>query len=380
MERVSHARPSGFTRHFENTNTESTIQMLKSFTASAIGAVILIHASSAYANGQCPSIGLSPSCSILITINPNGSLSFKSDPSVPPFDGVEDVLVGVVNKSGAAVFGISLIGNDIFGFDGDGAGTLVGSFGPTGYEGPGTSFTKIDDNRGTVNFTSSQGLPDQGFIWFSLEGDPDSVQLSQRITIDPGHGLSCTNSNGSGPAGAEGITDFKTPPLGKLREDPLTVAVAAPLANILRNQHFIVGTTKTDVQSCPTLRERGQKANNDRSNVFVSVHLNAPLTNVFTQTLFSGTKVLYDPAKSDSQTLAQLMAGTVSAALGLSNQGVDARTDLAVLKPTVSRMTAVIAEVARLSPPDDVKVHDDPAFAVKAANGIASAVNAFFSQ
>src|SRR5690349_17791167 len=88
--------------------------------------------SAAHGIGQCPAIGQSPSCSILITIKPNGSLSFQTDPNVPPFDGIEDVLVGVINQSGATVFGISITGNDIFGFDGDGVGAFIGNLGPTG--------------------------------------------------------------------------------------------------------------------------------------------------------------------------------------------------------------------------------------------------------
>src|SRR5947209_14232623 len=81
---------------------------------------------------QCPSIGLSPSCAVLIVVNPNGSLKALTDPSIPPFDGIEDTLVGVQNNSGATIFGISLTGPGIFDFDGDGAG-------PNGsYAGPGT--------------------------------------------------------------------------------------------------------------------------------------------------------------------------------------------------------------------------------------------------
>lgn len=91
----------------------------------------------ARANGNCPATGESSSCSILITINPDGSLTYQTDPQVPPYDGLEDVLVGVVNHSGATVYGISLTGQDIFGLDGDGAGANGA------YPGPGTSFTGI---------------------------------------------------------------------------------------------------------------------------------------------------------------------------------------------------------------------------------------------
>lgn len=81
-------------------------------------AAALLFNSNSWAIGACPAVGQSPSCAALITINPNGSLKIQVDGSVPPYDGVEDSLVGVINNSGASVFGIKLTGQDIFGFDG----------------------------------------------------------------------------------------------------------------------------------------------------------------------------------------------------------------------------------------------------------------------
>jgi len=338
-------------------------------------AIVVASSSAAYAIGQCPAIGQSPSCSILITIKPNGSLTFQTDPSVPPFDGIEDVLVGVTNQSGATVFGISLTGSDIFGFDGDGVGAFIGNFGPTGYEGPGTSFSPINANRGTVNFPN--GLNDKGFIWFSLEGAPTQVRLSQRVTIDPGHGSNCGAVHQA--VGAVGDTDYpaSSPPAGKLKEDNLTVAVALQLNSRLQNQGFDVHLTKSDPVSCPTLLERGAIANKARSNIFVSIHYNAPRFNFFG--IGSGTIALYNSTKSSSKTLADLSAPAVSSAVGVSNRGTEARDDLAVLKPTVSRMTAVLIEVARLSAPDEDIVHN-PASIGHAASGINSGINAFLNQ
>lgn len=355
-----------------------------------VGLAVFQITSVAQANGQCPQIGSSPSCSLLITITPNGSLTFKSDPLVPPFDGIEDVLVGVFNNSGANVFGVSLIGNGIFGFDGDGAGTLFGSAGATGYEGPNTSFTIIDDNSGTVNFTATDakgipiGLPNQQFIWFSLEGSPDAIALSQRVTIDPGHGLTCPTkadkATKSSRIGVVGITNFTTPPLGLLHEDLLTVAVATSLNTILQGQHFIVNMTKADTQSCPTLLERANIANNFRSNLYISVHFNAPNHNPLSQFFDSGPEILINPSKSSSRTLASLMLASLSSSIGLSPDifGVRSEGDDVVL--TETRMTAVIAEVAHLSPPDDGLIHDDPDFVKKAAKGIADGINAFINQ
>jgi len=365
-----------FYQYGKFTNTGKRYVMGKTILQIVIVATIVVSSSStALAIGQCPAIGQSTSCSILITIKPNGSLTFQTDPSVRPFDGIEDVLVGVTNQSGATVFGISLTGSDIFGFDGDGVGTFIGNQGPTGYEGPGTSFSSINANRGTVNFTN--GLDDKGFIWFSLEGAPTQVRLSQRVTIDPGHGSSCAAVKQ--PVGTVGVTDYPatSPPAGKLMEDVLTVAVANRLNGILANQGFDVHLTKTDSVSCPTYLERGAIANKARSNIFISIHFNRPRINIFG--IGSGTIAFYNSAKSSSQTLADLTASAVSGTVGVNNRGSSADNNLAVLKTTTSRMTAILTEVGRLSAPDEDIIHD-PNSITRAAVGFTSGINTFLAQ
>lgn len=131
----------------------------------------------------CPAIGFASDCNLLITINP-GPTVVTSFPAVAAYDGVEDQLVGVTNNLGVTITSLALSGASIFGFDGDGAGEPGagcvsnvgppfpcfpgGPFGPTGYEGPGTSFTITDSSNGIVNFIG--GLAPGKSIWFSLEG------------------------------------------------------------------------------------------------------------------------------------------------------------------------------------------------------------------
>jgi hypothetical protein len=126
---------------------------------------------------QCPAIGADTGCGILITINANGTTTVAADPSQPPYDGVEDTLIGVQNNSASPVSALPLTGTTLpFGFDGDGlCAGFVGSpagcpFGSTGYEGPNTSFSNIsaDLNSGTVNFTGGLGAGKSAY--FSLEG------------------------------------------------------------------------------------------------------------------------------------------------------------------------------------------------------------------
>jgi hypothetical protein len=139
-------------------------------------------------NPPCPQIGFSDGCAVLITINADGTIT-TTVTGQPAYDGVEDQLVGVINNFGSTIPALTLTGSGIFGFDGDGAGEPGsgcvinsgnpfdcfpgGPFGPTGYEGPGTSFSNIVGfNTGNVNFTG--GLPTGGGLWFSLEEGPSA--------------------------------------------------------------------------------------------------------------------------------------------------------------------------------------------------------------
>lgn len=134
---------------------------------------------------QCPAIGFDTSCAILIVVEPGGSLASYGDPKQPPFDGIEDTLIGVQNNSESGIKSIALsakVSPGIFEFDGDGLCSGENSsgeggflpppagcpFGPTGYEGPNTSFTIVNGNEGSVNFT--KGLGPKESTYFSLEG------------------------------------------------------------------------------------------------------------------------------------------------------------------------------------------------------------------
>ena len=313
---------------------------------------------------QCPAIGRSPGCSILITINPNGRLTFQVDSAVPPYDGVEDVLVGVLNKSGATVYGIQLSGNGIFGFDGDGANG-------GGYAGPNTSFSVVDAGTGTVNFPN--GVDDGNSLWFSLEGNPANVKLSRTVTIDPGHG---------GTKCAKGLTGA-TGPFFKDTEHALALSIGLALkAQFEANGDKVTMTRITAV--CPTPGERAEKANNANTNVFVSIHFNGG------SAATHGSQVWYPPEKSSSQQFATFMVADVAGSLGLSNNGVKRSgidppwkgISIGVLRET--DMSAVLVEVAYLSNDGkgggDEKVMHDAASIGKAASGLFSGIGKFFNQ
>lgn len=140
---------------------------------------------------ECPNIGASSSCSILFEFTSGGGINTYFDSNIGPYDGSDDVLVGVINNSSATVNSLGLTGygngGGIFAFDSDGLSTYTGtSYDPTGYAGPNITFSNIStttvaDDTGTVNFTG--GLAAGASAYFSLESSPDSIQ--QGGTIAP---------------------------------------------------------------------------------------------------------------------------------------------------------------------------------------------------
>ncbi len=136
----------------------------------------------------CPSLGsdtTSPYCGVIITINPNLSLSFAK-PGPGPYDNIEDTMVGIVNNSASTINGLTLAGSNIFGFDGDGINTYGAqgnSKDTTGYGGPMTFFTNIDSTHstGTANFIGGLGAGQS--TYFSLEEDLTGANTPLRGTV-----------------------------------------------------------------------------------------------------------------------------------------------------------------------------------------------------
>jgi len=130
---------------------------------------------------ECPAIGASPSCEILLVVNANGTVTVQGDASVGTFDGSDDTLVGIINNSATAVKAVTVSGpgSDLSGFDGDGIcsgnyGSWNGSagcpYGRTGYEGPGTSFVTDPSLPDSAEVDFTGGLAPGGKAYFSLEG------------------------------------------------------------------------------------------------------------------------------------------------------------------------------------------------------------------
>ncbi|MBS1891507.1 MAG: hypothetical protein JST59_09440 [Actinobacteria bacterium] len=132
---------------------------------------------------QCPAIGADTGCGLLIDVT-NAGTSVLTDPGLGPYDGEDDTLVGVLNQSSGPLAELPLTSTaDIFGFDGDGICASPFNvfnascpFGPTGYEGPGTSFVASSPTSGHVSFNPA--IPPGGSAYFALEEAIDAAQLT----------------------------------------------------------------------------------------------------------------------------------------------------------------------------------------------------------
>ena len=149
--------------------------MNKFSIAYAAGAMALAALFSGNASANiCPAVGADTNCETLITLNANSTVTIALNQNNGPYDSIEDTLLGVVNNSGGVVNTITMSGNGIFGFDGDGLCTYITCTWahPTGYEGQtstgGTmTFTITNANLGTLNFAN--GLANGATAFFSLE-------------------------------------------------------------------------------------------------------------------------------------------------------------------------------------------------------------------
>lgn len=135
-------------------------------------------------------MGANPSCAILIVLNPGGTVSVLSDPSLGAYDGQDDTLVGVQNSSGTTVSSINLTSTtNIFEFEHDGPCTVtpappgctpeqVAGTDPVDYQGPNNTFSNIsaDFMSGTIDFTTP--LADGASTYFALEQALTPSQIS----------------------------------------------------------------------------------------------------------------------------------------------------------------------------------------------------------
>jgi hypothetical protein len=118
---------------------------------------------------ECPAIGYDSSCAILLVVS-NSGVQVLSNPTIPPYDDIDDTLMGIVNESSKPLYRIQLKSTKpLFTFDGDGiCGASIGGANTetltVGYTGTTycTKTQKADATPGMPPGTDPNGADYQG--------------------------------------------------------------------------------------------------------------------------------------------------------------------------------------------------------------------------
>ena len=152
-----------------------------------------------------------------------------------------------------------------------------------------------------------------------------------KICIDPGHG-------GTDPGAVNGAA----------YEKDIVLDVALKLKKLLLNSGFdVVLTRETDVFDTPV--QKAKIANASAADLFLSIHCNS-----YRLETAHGTETLYYPGAVDSEKFAKALQEQLVTHLQLTDRGIKARKELAVLNTT--KMTAALVEIAFLSNPNEKRL------------------------
>ena len=131
--------------------------------------------------------------------------------------------------------------------------------------------------------------------------------MSLKITLDPGHGR-YTNKSPYNPAYIEGVQMWK---------------LANKLKAALERYGFEVVTTRPNINDDPTLSARGSMSGKNGSNMFLSLHSNAPAKSAdgtYNESI-TGTVVYYSMTRAENKTLADKLGNKVSEIMGHNFRG-----------------------------------------------------------
>jgi N-acetylmuramoyl-L-alanine amidase len=184
------------------------------------------------------------------------------------------------------------------------------------------------------------------------------------IVIDPGHG-------GSDP-GAIG--------LGGLQEKTVNLAVAMQTkallqkagAKVLLTRETDIDVYGPDASDVEELKSRTTIANNQKADVFISIHSNSSVNrDVSGTSTYFYQKTPYDVMLAENIQQSLLQAG------GLTDRRVNS-ANFYVIKRTM--MPAALIELAFLSNKNDEKLLGSPQFQQQMAQGIVRGLDKFFAQ
>lgn len=183
------------------------------------------------------------------------------------------------------------------------------------------------------------------------------------IVIDPGHAK--IQPAGWPDPGAVGPTG--------LQEKDVVLAIGQKVVQKLKAKGANVFITRTG-NTTLTLAGRAAIANNNKADMFVSIHMNSNLNRSY-----NGTAVYYYNGNQAAQNkkLAQSIQTNLVKSLGLKDIGIIAE-EFAVLR--YAQVPAVLVETAFISNVEEEKLAYTEAFREKAAQGITAGIEAYLTQ
>ena len=156
-----------------------------------------------------------------------------------------------------------------------------------------------------------------------------------------------------------------------ITEKALNLSISQKLAQRLRQEGYNIITTR-DTDVFIELAERGDIANNNDVDLFISIHFNAA-----GNTSARGIETLYHPTE-DGKKVAQIFQTEIVKASGAPDRKIIPRSNLSVLRRT--KMPAVLLELGYMTNPTEIVQVMDDSYQNKLVDGIVNAVNRYFKE
>ena len=159
---------------------------------------------------------------------------------------------------------------------------------------------------------------------------------------------------------------------GNVYEKDICLQIAKKVeAKLVKEYKKVIMTRTKDVNV--TLKERPQIANNQKADIFVSIHQNALENDDIT----SGIETWYHPTKdTQSKILAQIIQENVTSTTGAKSLGIKESKELAVTKNT--KMPSCLVETGFLSSTAERKKLVTSSYQEKIVEGICNGIKAYF--
>lgn len=184
------------------------------------------------------------------------------------------------------------------------------------------------------------------------------------IGIDPGHG-----GSDAGAIGLNGTTEKAVNLAVSLQVKALLEKAGAKVIMTRTDDRDVFGRNASDVDE---LQARTSVANDNKVDIFVSIHSNA-----IANRDIGGTATYYFPKSKYDSLLSQSIQDSIAPAVNLDDRGsISAR--FYVLRR--STMPAALVEMAFISNPKEESLLNSPSFQQQMAQGIVKGIDNFFAQ